>query len=167
MTEPSEQTTEQWSIVELMGHRQLAGRVSEIQRYGTTMMRIDVPQKDGSMVTQFYGGAAVYSETPSTKETVVNWLSDRYGWNEVRQLSLPEGTRAWNTSTPPEPAIHKGIEVITRERLGWPKEVWSLEATEAWYYDETGGKYMSEEVPRVFAGWRPMKETGIGESSHE
>ncbi len=61
---------EQWSIVELLGHRRLAGRVSEVQRFGVTMMRIDIPRPDGTFVTQLYGGNAIFSETPTDEATV-------------------------------------------------------------------------------------------------
>lgn len=32
-----------WAILELLGHRRLAGRVSEVTLAGTTMLRLDVP----------------------------------------------------------------------------------------------------------------------------
>lgn len=72
MTEPSESSKqpEQWAIVELMGHRQLAGRVSEVQRYGVTMLRLEIPQEDGTFVTQFFSTRVLYSELPSTEEAV-------------------------------------------------------------------------------------------------
>ncbi len=57
---------EQWSILELMGHRKLAGLVSEIEMFGSVMLRIDIPSTPP--VTQFYGGSAVYCLTPTTEE---------------------------------------------------------------------------------------------------
>lgn len=59
---------EQWAILELMGHRRLAGLVSEVERYGEKVCRIDIPKADGSFVTQFYGGKAIYCETPTTED---------------------------------------------------------------------------------------------------
>jgi hypothetical protein len=66
---PSE-AFEQWSIVELMGHRRLAGRVSEANLFGTTLIRIDVPKSRTSQeyVTQFYAPSALYCLTPTTEE---------------------------------------------------------------------------------------------------
>ena len=58
-----------WAIVELMGHRKLAGRVSEEQHFGVVLMRIDVPKND-TMITQFYGGSSIYCITPTTEEIV-------------------------------------------------------------------------------------------------
>lgn len=57
-----------WAILELMGHRRLAGLVSEEVRFGTTFLRIDIPNgKD--FVTQYYGGNSIYCLTPTTEET--------------------------------------------------------------------------------------------------
>lgn len=59
---------EQWAILELMGHRRLAGLVSEQEAFGTAMCRIDVPQDEGMMMTQFYGGSSIYALTPVSEE---------------------------------------------------------------------------------------------------
>jgi hypothetical protein len=56
------------AVLELMGHRRLAGRVSEVLVGGATLLRIDVPRKDGSTVTQFYSVSSVYCITPTTEE---------------------------------------------------------------------------------------------------
>lgn len=58
---------EMWAVVELMGHRRLAGKVSEESHFGTPLLRIDVPQDD-AFVTQFYGGQSIYCLTPTTEE---------------------------------------------------------------------------------------------------
>ena len=59
---------EGWAILELMGHRRLAGYVREESHFGTSMCRIDVPGEDGIVATQFYGGSAVYCVTPTTED---------------------------------------------------------------------------------------------------
>lgn len=57
-----------WAILELMGHRRLAGWVSEQTVAGTAMLRLDVPEVDGQpAVTQLYSGHAVYAITPTTE----------------------------------------------------------------------------------------------------
>lgn len=53
---------ETWAVVELMGHVKLAGRLSEVERFGSKMGRLDIPAGDG-FVTQFFGGGSVYRIT--------------------------------------------------------------------------------------------------------
>jgi hypothetical protein len=58
---------EGWAILELMGHRRLAGYLSEQQVGGTSFLRIDVPGDEGNVATQLYSGGAVYCITPTTE----------------------------------------------------------------------------------------------------
>lgn len=60
------------AIVELMGHRRLAGYISEVEMYGARLLRVDVPGEEGHQhgATQFYSAAAIYCVTPSTEEMV-------------------------------------------------------------------------------------------------
>lgn len=58
---------ETWAIVELMGHVRLAGRLSEEEKFGAKMGRLDIPQGD-SFVSQFFGGGSVYRITIVTEE---------------------------------------------------------------------------------------------------
>ena len=58
-----------WAIVELMGHRKLAGLVSEETRFGTAMCRIDVPAAgEIAAFTQYYGGQSIYAMTPVSEQ---------------------------------------------------------------------------------------------------
>jgi hypothetical protein len=60
---------EGWAILELMGHRKLAGILSEEEVAGAAMLRIDVPGEGETIVaTQFYAAAAIYAITPVTEE---------------------------------------------------------------------------------------------------
>lgn len=60
---------EGWAILELMGHRKLAGMLSEQEIAGGAFLRIDIPGADGQpAATQFYAPAAVYAITPTTEE---------------------------------------------------------------------------------------------------
>lgn len=74
-----------WSILELMGHRRLAGMVTTEQIGGASFIRIDVPgciseseSLDGPDwgATQFYSPSAVYCLTPTTEE-IARAFSDR------------------------------------------------------------------------------------------
>lgn len=60
---------ESWAIVELMGHRKIAGLVTEKIVAGVPLLRIDVPAVGESKgLTQFYGAQSIYCMTPTTKE---------------------------------------------------------------------------------------------------
>lgn len=62
-------TFREWCVLELMGHRRLAGLVSEEVIAGKAFVRLDVPaDEDGQPITQFYGAEAVYCITPTTEE---------------------------------------------------------------------------------------------------
>ena len=80
-----------WAILELMGHRRVAGQVREVTMYGACMLRVDIPapESGGVTVTQYYGGAAVYCLTPATEEAARKVLGVRYGLPGVVQLALP------------------------------------------------------------------------------
>ena len=67
-TEPD--TFQEWALLELMGHRRIAGLVSEQQLAGAPFVRIDVyqPLAPNPSVTQFYSPSSVYCITPITEE---------------------------------------------------------------------------------------------------
>lgn len=56
----------EWAVLELMGHRRLAGRVTEEEIAGGKLLRIDIPSDPPA--TQYYGVAAIYCITPTTEE---------------------------------------------------------------------------------------------------
>jgi len=66
---------ETWAIVEVMGHRIFAGRVSEQPIGGASMVRVDVPEvadRDGLVFAPFsklFGVPAIYAISPCTEET--------------------------------------------------------------------------------------------------
>lgn len=61
-----------WAILELFGRQMLAGSISEEVIAGTAMLRIDVPAVDGIPGwTKYFGGAAIYSLTPTTEDMVM------------------------------------------------------------------------------------------------
>lgn len=60
----------EWAIVEIMGHRRHGGRISEVSHFGATLLRIDVPGEGEEVIaTHFYGGAAIFSITPTDEDT--------------------------------------------------------------------------------------------------
>jgi hypothetical protein len=78
-----------WAIVELMGHRKLAGRVSEQIIAGCPLLRIDVP--GGEKVpgfTTFYGASSIYSLTP-TSEAICRAYAAAHRERPVQAFELP------------------------------------------------------------------------------
>ena len=88
-----------YAIVEIFGHRRLAGEVREVERYGTKMLRIDVPI-DGDfgkgVNTQYYGGGSIFSETPCDLATVQK-MNTPYREEGRYSLSAPDddGYQDW------------------------------------------------------------------------
>lgn len=79
------ETFETWAIIELFGHRQLAGKVSEQQVAGATMLRIDVPaHEERPAFTRMYGSGALYGITPCTEADVHAFL----GYYRVDRLPV-------------------------------------------------------------------------------
>lgn len=60
-----------WAVLEIMGHRRIAGRVTEETIAGAVMLRVDIPGPkagDPPKATQYYGGASLFCMTPTTEE---------------------------------------------------------------------------------------------------
>lgn len=95
-----QQAFEMWAVVELLGHRRLAGRLTEQQVAGQVLLRVDVPALDGSMTTQLYGGQAIYCLTPTTEE-VARALALRLQPEPVHRYELPVLAQAARPTNPP------------------------------------------------------------------
>ncbi len=74
-----------WAIIELMGHVRMGGRVTEEERFGSKLGRVDVPLPadptcivcqgkgdclpcDSRFTTVYFGGSSVYRLTPTTEK---------------------------------------------------------------------------------------------------
>lgn len=65
MDEQQNQSFDHWCIVELMGHQRIAGRVTEVNLFGSALMRVDVPDVDNAPgFSKFFGANAIYAITP-------------------------------------------------------------------------------------------------------
>jgi hypothetical protein len=72
MNEAPVQGFSEWCLLELFGHQRLAGRVTEQQIGGASMVRVDVPEdgkKKGWKLTKIYNPSAIYSITPVSEPT--------------------------------------------------------------------------------------------------
>lgn len=68
----------EWCILEMMGHVKLAGFITEEQRFGGTMGRIDVPPGAGEpALTQYFGGTAVFRITP-VQESIARAIAEKH-----------------------------------------------------------------------------------------
>lgn len=90
---------EGWTILELMGHRRLAGYVREQTVAGAALIRIDVPgDGDEQVATQFYSPAAVYCMTPTT-EDLARKVAKGARPAPVTQWDLPQPSKALSEGT--------------------------------------------------------------------
>lgn len=96
----------QWAIVEIMGHRRHVGRAREEQRFGSTMLRIDVPKYEAgpdlfahakgeepkppiTWTTYWYGGPSIFSYVETDEATVMK-LAERPYSAPSRYLPSPD-----------------------------------------------------------------------------
>lgn len=97
MTEtPAFQT---WAIVEIMGHRRLAGWLTEQQIAGTGFLRLDVPGTDpaaGFEATQLYNPSSIYAITPCTEDTA----------RRAATIGRVAPVQQWELPAPPKPRDH-------------------------------------------------------------
>lgn len=59
---------EEWAILELMGHRRLAGKITDAVIGGGAFLRIDIPMDDDKWTTQYYSPQSVYCISPVSEE---------------------------------------------------------------------------------------------------
>jgi|GEM_PF-2070789 len=95
-----------YAILELMGHRRLAGYVREVELAGAGVLRLDVPDSEylgGQLdpsdpahwtATQFYAPAALYCLTPTTEAAA----------RRVAAGADPAPVKAWELPARPERA---------------------------------------------------------------
>lgn len=95
----TETTFSQWCILELMGHRRLAGLVSEHVIAGQAFIRLDVftPKSQDTLdgtdlptVTQFYSPSAVYCITPTT-EVIARKVAEQDSPRPVARFEIERG----------------------------------------------------------------------------
>lgn len=81
----------EWAIVELMGHRRLAGWLSEQEIAGRGFLRLEIPCEPPA--TQFYNPASVYGITPTT-EAIARSVAKLAQPSPVQRWELPAAARS-------------------------------------------------------------------------
>lgn len=87
-----------WAVLELMGHVRTAGRVTEEERFGGKIGRIDVPTAEGGYVTQYFNASSIYRMTITTEEAA-RAVAKSNQPNPVYSYEMPK------VALPPAPPI--------------------------------------------------------------
>lgn len=99
----------EWVILELLGHRRLAGFLTEQEIAGKGFLRIEIPSEPP--VTQLYGPASVYCITPTTEKIAT----------AVARLGRPAPVQRWEL--PAQERLSPEDEAMeARSAAGWPDE---------------------------------------------
>lgn len=76
MEENEKMQFDQWCVVELFGHQQIAGRVSEQIVAGQGFVRVDVPDTNGRPgFTRMFGTGAIYSIIPTSEDIATRYAA--------------------------------------------------------------------------------------------
>ena len=89
-----------YAIVEILGHRTLVGRVTEIERFGTKMLQVEPFFGDLMLGPVLFGGGSIYQFTPCSAEVA-------YQRRPLRGYQLPPSVLA----TVPPSALPPPAEV--------------------------------------------------------
>jgi hypothetical protein len=99
--DPGAETFDQHCIVEMMGHRRLAGRVREVQVAGAGFLRLDVPPAgDDPGRTQYLSPGSVYALHPVDEASAAAAAAEFRAvpvsrWDMRRALALPGDDDTW------------------------------------------------------------------------
>jgi len=86
------QTPETWAIVELFGHKRIAGRVREHELGGCAFVRVDVPRTNDEYDTHLYGQGAIYG-MHFVSETVARVAAGKISERPISPYDLPAPVR--------------------------------------------------------------------------
>lgn len=80
-----------WGVVELFGHNQVAGLVSEATLGGCSFVRVDVPEAEGRQAfTKYYGQGAIYAMHPCSEELARAAAAELHGRGAPMPVYIPD-----------------------------------------------------------------------------
>lgn len=81
--------SELWAVVEVMGHSQYAGKVSEYSELGVPLVRVEIPATPGGPACEkLLGAASIFRITPMTEEAARE-IAGRLRVNPLALVGLP------------------------------------------------------------------------------
>lgn len=81
----------EYAIVEILGHQTIVGRVEDVDRFGTSMLKIEPIFKGELLSPIFQGGASIYRFSPCSAEQAFTRAPDRgYQLPPAVRVLLPE-----------------------------------------------------------------------------
>lgn len=104
----------EWAVMELMGHRKLAGLVGDVELAGVRVFRIDVfvGEAPEPAATQFYSPAALYCLTPTTEAVARAYAARNTFGGPVARYEL---------ATPAEVRSQAGYDFVDGEPVDPPE----------------------------------------------
>lgn len=104
----SDKVEPMFAVVELLGHQRMAGRVSEVSMFGSTLGRVEIPTGPDAWQTVYFGGAAVFRISPCDEATA----------RAVAASCRPEPVHAYELPRLPQPVPEDPGEFaeVRRER---------------------------------------------------
>lgn len=99
----SEMPDGEYAIIELLGHRTLVGRITEVERFGTKMMQVEPIFQGRLLDPVFHHGSAIYALTPCSNSVAVKR-------GPVHDFNLPVSIRCrLEPALPPPPAAVEDV----------------------------------------------------------
>lgn len=81
--------TELWAIVEVMGHAQYAGRLSEYSELGVPLVRVEIPATENQPAFEkLLGASSIFRITPTT-EDVARAAAEQFCVRPLSLVALP------------------------------------------------------------------------------
>ena len=102
-----------WYIVEQLGHKRLAGYLTEAVIAGAGFLRIDIPGADGQPpATQYIAPSTLYALTPTTEETA----------RRVAAINRPAPVQRWELPAAPMREPRPTEELAANAEYGIPED---------------------------------------------